>query len=513
MTIADDPSITHVACHGGTTGSIEVEVSGGTGAYSYSWTKDDVVTTSITGGSPSGLSAGIYTVKVTDAKGCTETLESVQINQPAAPLTIADDPSITHVACHGGTTGSIEVEVSGGTATYEYLWTKDDVVTTFITGGSPSGLSAGTYTVELTDAKGCSETLESIEITDPDELTHEESKTACESYTWNGNTYTSSGTYEYLTTNAMGCDSTVTLNLTINNSSTHRIYETACESYTWKGNKYTSSGTYKYVTTNAMGCDSTVTLVLSIEQKKSYWFDQDGDGYGDGGGAPNNDYKLRFFCPSDVEVGYVSNSNDDCPQNPAMMNTSHEDYDCDGNIKKELFEETSDGFYLVKKGMKTERNENQIVEWPYFQSGIVADKSYEGIDEPEFYPSFGRVNHSKKGYSDWYVPDIGLLKQIVDNLLVVTGNENRTYWSSTKTYDYIDNGYLGVVNGDLIFIECNPPRKHPQNKTFIQNNKQEGESVIQYINPCHPSTVPPKHNIIPVHKWLNGPKWEGYNLD
>ena len=45
--------------------------------------------------------------------------------------------------------------------------------------------------------------------------------TACDSYTWNGSTYTASGVYTFATTNAAGCDSTAILNLTINNSNTH----------------------------------------------------------------------------------------------------------------------------------------------------------------------------------------------------------------------------------------------------------------------------------------------------
>ncbi|HRE98509.1 MAG TPA: hypothetical protein PK637_17220, partial [Flavobacteriales bacterium] len=65
--------------------------------------------------------------------------------------------------------------------------------------------------------------------------------TACSSYVWNGNTYTASGNYTFLTTNAGGCDSTATLNLTINNPSTSTTAQTACVSYLWNGNTYTTS--------------------------------------------------------------------------------------------------------------------------------------------------------------------------------------------------------------------------------------------------------------------------------
>ena len=89
--------------------------------------------------------------------------------------------------------------------------------------------------------------------------------TACDDYTWNGTTYTASGTYTYSTLNSNGCDSTATLNLTINPSTTSTSSATSCDTYTWNGTAYTSSGTYTYSTTNSNGCDSTATLNLTID--------------------------------------------------------------------------------------------------------------------------------------------------------------------------------------------------------------------------------------------------------
>ena len=91
---------------------------------------------------------------------------------------------------------------------------------------------------------------------------------ACDSYTWiDSTTYTSStNTPVYRYTNAAGCDSVVTLDLTINNSNTGTDALTACNSYTWiDGNTYTSStNTPTYTLTNAAGCDSVVTLNLTV---------------------------------------------------------------------------------------------------------------------------------------------------------------------------------------------------------------------------------------------------------
>jgi hypothetical protein len=89
-------------------------------------------------------------------------------------------------------------------------------------------------------------------------------QTACDSYTWNGTTYTSSGIFNKTIPNAVGCDSIMTLNLTINNSTSSMSTQTACDSYTWNGTIYTSSGTYNKTILNAAGCDSVMTLNLTI---------------------------------------------------------------------------------------------------------------------------------------------------------------------------------------------------------------------------------------------------------
>lgn len=71
-------------------------------------------------------------------------------------------------------------------------------------------------------------------------------------------------TATWRTLNATGCDSTVTLHLTVNHSVETTVNETASDSYTWHDQTYTESGTYTWTGTTAEGCDSTVTLVLTI---------------------------------------------------------------------------------------------------------------------------------------------------------------------------------------------------------------------------------------------------------
>ena len=95
----------------------------------------------------------------------------------------------------------------------------------------------------------------------------EEHITACDSYTWNGETYTASGDYTYTTVATNGCDSIVTLHLTINNSEIGETeYATICygESYTWYGQTYSTEGEYSITLSNTLGCDSVATLHLTI---------------------------------------------------------------------------------------------------------------------------------------------------------------------------------------------------------------------------------------------------------
>ncbi len=89
-------------------------------------------------------------------------------------------------------------------------------------------------------------------------------QTACGSYTWYGQTYTSSGTYTQIVPNSFGGDSTLMLNLTILNNAGTSLTQTACNSFTYDGNTFSSSGTYVQHNQNSVGCDSTFTLYLTI---------------------------------------------------------------------------------------------------------------------------------------------------------------------------------------------------------------------------------------------------------
>lgn len=136
---------------------------------------------------------------------------------------------------------------------------------------SPSGnytwTTSNTYMDTIPNAAGCDSVI-TIDLTVNYATTGTDVQSACDSYTWiDGNTYTASNnTAIHILTNAAGCDSTVTLDLTINNSTTGTDMQTACDSYTWiDGNTYTSdNNTATHTLMNAAGCDSVVTLDLTI---------------------------------------------------------------------------------------------------------------------------------------------------------------------------------------------------------------------------------------------------------
>ena len=123
--------------------------------------------------------------------------------------------------------------------------------------------TSGVYTQNLTTINTC-DSIVTLDLTILNSTSHSLTETACDSYTLNGQSYTTSGVYTQILSNAAGCDSTITLNLTINHPSSAIISETACLSYTLNGQTYTTDGTYIQNLTTVNGCDSTLTLNLTI---------------------------------------------------------------------------------------------------------------------------------------------------------------------------------------------------------------------------------------------------------
>jgi hypothetical protein len=151
--LALSATVTNVLCNGNNTGAIDLTVTGGSPAYTYVWSNGANVQ------DPSNLSAGTYTVTVTDTHGCSKTISATVTQPPALSLST----TVTNILCNGSSTGAIDLTVSGGVMPYAYLWTNG------ATTQDISNLVAGTYTVTVTDANGCTKTT-SVTITQPTAL-------------------------------------------------------------------------------------------------------------------------------------------------------------------------------------------------------------------------------------------------------------------------------------------------------------------------------------------------------
>ncbi len=146
ITVTGTINSTNVTCFGGNNGSATVTPIGGTGPYTYSWAPSGG-----TSATANNLTAGNYTVTITEsANGCTGTA-TVTITEPATAVNIVG--TVTNVNCFGTNTGSINITTSNGTPGYTYLWsngaTTEDINT----------LTIGNYNVTATDANGCTATF------------------------------------------------------------------------------------------------------------------------------------------------------------------------------------------------------------------------------------------------------------------------------------------------------------------------------------------------------------------
>ncbi|HYV91213.1 MAG TPA: T9SS type A sorting domain-containing protein [Chitinophagales bacterium] len=152
-TIQASATTINATCHGSENGSIDVTVTEAHGEVTYLW-NDGVITED-----RSNLPAGTYSLTVTDNNGCSATVTKI-ITEPDE---LGMNATVNNVLCNSNATGSIDVTVFGGTPPYSYLW--NDGSTT----EDRSNLTAGSYTLTVTDNNGCAASSTQT-ITEPDVL-------------------------------------------------------------------------------------------------------------------------------------------------------------------------------------------------------------------------------------------------------------------------------------------------------------------------------------------------------
>ncbi|MFI5148087.1 MAG: gliding motility-associated C-terminal domain-containing protein [Bacteroidia bacterium] len=220
--LAVAPTQKNVVCNGGCNGKAVGTLSGGTGAYTYSWSGNASITDSAV-----GLCPGTYTLNGTDANGCTTT-QSFTITQPNA---LAANPTSTNIKCNGSNNGQACVLPSGGTPGYNYTWTPTPSSGQGTT--CANGLAPGSITCVFSDANGCIDSA-TFTITQPPALTATGAPTnsTCSqsngqatasgsggspsySYTWNSGqavnniTGIPAGIYTCTVKDSLGCTTTV----------------------------------------------------------------------------------------------------------------------------------------------------------------------------------------------------------------------------------------------------------------------------------------------------------------
>ena len=294
---------TNPSCNGFNDGEItSTGITGGTPPYTFSWTGTAQTTENI-----SGLTAGSYTLTVTDAIGCQRVFPTITLTEPDA-ISVTDVHQ--DVSCFGDEDGAINITVTGGTPTFTYMWMPGGSA-----GEDTADIAPGIYEVFVTDANGCQDSLE-VEIEEPDSLDISATSVdatcdgVCDGsatinvlggtgpfdYQWSPNVSSGptasglcEGSYEITVADANGCSDTTSFSITddqlqVSVASTNISCNGTCDgtatstvigtagpfTYDWQpsgGNGPTASnlcaGSYTLTVTDANGCSVTENFTIT----------------------------------------------------------------------------------------------------------------------------------------------------------------------------------------------------------------------------------------------------------
>ena len=168
--VTSDYNGSQVSCNGASDGKIAVTACRRHRRTDISACTDPGQCIGRSSGVFTGVPAGTYTVRVSDLNGCNVTTLPVTIANPTAitaPISITSNYNGSRISCFGGSDGIITVLGTGGTGALTYVLDQDPANTTGVSSGIFTGLTAGTYTVTVSDANGCSKTSNSVTLNNP----------------------------------------------------------------------------------------------------------------------------------------------------------------------------------------------------------------------------------------------------------------------------------------------------------------------------------------------------------
>lgn len=156
-----DTSVQAVACFGEASGAIDITVSGGQSPFQFQW--DNGATTE----DLSDISAGLYSLTLTDANSCTAIFPNLEIPQNGELL--ESETITTPVSCFGAADGAVRVVIDGGTPPYHFDWFRNGQPIANMDTAQLNDIPAGRYTLEFNDSQGCNRTFE-LEVDSPPDL-------------------------------------------------------------------------------------------------------------------------------------------------------------------------------------------------------------------------------------------------------------------------------------------------------------------------------------------------------
>jgi len=260
----DSETLTHITCNGFDDGAIDIAVSGGTPAYTYSWIGPNSFTA--TTEDINSLEPGNYTVEIFDATGVCSVTKSYTITEPDLLVLNSNISNYNgfEISCTGDNNGFIDITVSGGSGVYTYNWTTLNGAGLIASNEDQTNLTTGTYQVTITDSTGCS-TDETYILTQPSELLISETHFNVVCYGYDTG---------YITVNI---DQESVADYTYSITGIDYDGNTYNNSQTQSGTSFTFSnlfaGTYDVTVTDANGCFKTISTIIIAQPADSFLID------------------------------------------------------------------------------------------------------------------------------------------------------------------------------------------------------------------------------------------------